>query len=163
MQVRNAKSEDLAEVMRCVEAARNYMRANGNPHQWTDGYPSEELLTNDIKNQQLYVCVGDDDKIHGVFAFIIGADPTYAYIENGAWLNDEPYGAIHRIGSDGEAKGIFAAAINYCKGQIKNLRIDTHEKNQTMRYLLAKHGFKEVGTIYIEDGSPRIAFQLVQE
>ena len=129
MQVRNAKSEDLAEVMRCVEAARNYMRANGNPHQWTDGYPSEELLTNDIKNQQLYVCVGDDDKIHGVFAFIIGADPTYAYIENGAWLNDEPYGAIHRIGSDGEAKGIFAAAINYCKGQIKNLRIDTHEKN----------------------------------
>ena len=84
-------------------------------------------------------------------------------IENGAWLNDEPYGAIHRIGSDGEAKGIFAAAINYCKGQIKNLRIDTHEKNQTMRYLLAKHGFKEVGTIYIEDGSPRIAFHLVQE
>lgn len=67
-----AKIGGLAEVMRCVEAARNYMRANGNPHQWTDGYPSEELLTNDIKNQQLYVCVGDDDKIHGVFAFIIG-------------------------------------------------------------------------------------------
>ena len=30
----------------------------------------------------------------GVFAFIIGDDPTYQVIEDGGWLNDNPYGAI---------------------------------------------------------------------
>lgn len=163
MKVRNAVYEDMPEILRCVEAARNYMRANGNLTQWTDGYPSEELLRNDISLGQLFVCVGDDEVIHGIFAFIIGADPTYGYIENGAWLNDEPYGAIHRIGSDGEARGIFKAAMDYCQKQIKNLRIDTHEDNKTMRYLLEKYGFKQTGVIYIEDGSPRIAFHFAGE
>jgi hypothetical protein len=32
---------------------------------------------------------------------MIGKDPTYAVIENGNWLNDEPYGVIHRIASNG--------------------------------------------------------------
>lgn len=163
MQVRLANYDDLAEVLRCVEAARNYMRANGNATQWTDGYPSEELLKSDIDLGQLFVCVGDDEVIHGVFAFIIGLDPTYAYIENGAWLNDEPYGAIHRIGSDGKAKGIFQACLAYAKEQVKNVRIDTHDDNKTMQHLLAKNGFVHVGTIYIEDGSPRIAYHLVVE
>lgn len=163
MKVRTAVYEDMSEIMRCVAAARNYMRANGNMEQWTDGYPSEELLLNDIKLGQLFVCVSDDEVIHGAFAFVIGEEPTYGYIENGAWLNDEPYGAIHRIASDGEAKGIFKAVIDYCKNHIKNLRLVTHEDNKIMYHLLDKYGFKQTGVIYIEDGSPRVAFQLAQE
>ena len=32
-----------------------------------------------------------------------------------------------------------------------------------MRHLLEKNGFKECGIIYVEDGTPRIAFQRYQK
>ena len=35
--------------------------------------------------------------LHGVFAFILGEDPTYGVIEDGQWLSGDPYGTIHRI------------------------------------------------------------------
>ena len=38
--------------------------------------------------------------------------------------------------------------------------IDTHEKNKTMQHVVEKLGFKRCGIIYIEDGTPRIAYQL---
>jgi hypothetical protein len=30
------------------------------------------------------------------FCFWQGKDDTYDYIENGKWLNDKPYGVVHR-------------------------------------------------------------------
>ena len=36
------------------------------------------------------------DRIEAVFAFILGADPTYAAIEDGQWLDDTlPLSLIH--------------------------------------------------------------------
>lgn len=40
----------------------------------------------------------------GTFCFIVGEDPTYAVIDNGKWLNDAPYGVIHRMASNGKRK-----------------------------------------------------------
>ena len=42
---------------------------------------------------------------------------------------------------------------------IKNIRIDTHEDNRIMQHLLDKYGFAKCGCIYVEDGTPRIAYQ----
>lgn len=97
--------------------------------------------------------------VHGVFAFIIGPDPTYTYIEDGVWLNDDVYGTIHRIAGDGVAKGVFKKCLDFCKSQIDNLRIDTHHNNLTMQHLVEKNGFEKCGIVYMEDGSPRIAYQ----
>ena len=44
----------------------------------------------------------DETGIHGVFALFEGAEPTYAHIEEGEWLNDEPYVTIHRLAGDGQ-------------------------------------------------------------
>ena len=97
-----------------------------------------------------------------MFAFILGDDPTYARIE-GAWKSDASYGTIHRIASDGEVKGIFAAAIAFCKTRSAHLRIDTHADNKTMRHAIEKAGFKECGIIRVADGTPRIAYELIPE
>jgi RimJ/RimL family protein N-acetyltransferase len=43
--------------------------------------------------------------------------------------------------------------------QIPNIRIDTHRDNAIMQHLLEKNGFVKCGIIYVEDGSPRIAYQ----
>ena len=34
-------------------------------------------------------------------------DPTYLYIEDGEWQNDESYVTIHRIASDQKVRGII--------------------------------------------------------
>jgi ribosomal protein S18 acetylase RimI-like enzyme len=94
-------------------------------------------------------------------------DPTYGYID-GAWMNDEPYGVIHRIASDGERRGIFKNVLEFCKEKmavrnIKNLRIDTHADNKPMQHLVEKYDFNRCGIIYLGNGSPRIAYQLETE
>ncbi|MBR1970119.1 MAG: N-acetyltransferase [Clostridia bacterium] len=161
MKVRKALPEDLNSIFEIYETAREYMRRTGNPTQWGTNKPSEELLVDDIRKGELYVGEAEDGNIHFVFAFILGEDPTYSYIENGKWLSDAPYGTIHRIASDGVVSGVVKTAVDFCKKTITNLRIDTHENNKTMQHVVEKLGFVKCGIIYIDDGTPRIAYQLL--
>lgn len=156
--IRNATAGDLEDILAIYESARSYMNETGNPTQWAGGYPKRELLEDDIAKEQLYVYVAKGD-VHGVFAFIIGDDPTYAVIENGEWLNNEPYGTIHRIASDGKCMGVLGECVRFCAERIGNLRIDTHHDNRVMQEAVTRQGFQECGVIYVDDGSPRIAYQ----
>ena len=45
--------------------------------------------------------------------------------------------------------------------QMESIRIDTHEKNVRMRRFLEKLGFEERGIIYLKDGNPRVAYELI--
>ena len=100
----------------------------------------------------------DETGIHGVFALFDGAEPTYAHIEEGEWLNDEPYVTIHRLAGDGRVHGLFQCAAEHCKLLSPNVRVDTHANNTTMQRLIEKSGFKKCGIIHVRDGSPRIAY-----
>ena len=104
------------------------MRINGNLNQWRDTYPPEALIIDDIKNKNSYV-IEKDGVVCGVFAFIIGDDPTYQKIE-GQWKNSAPYGAIHRVASSGMMRGVFPACVKFCEAKISNLRVDTHHDNK---------------------------------
>lgn len=155
-----ATTEDLDYIMQIYARAKKYMVEMGNPNQWNGTYPERELLEQDIAKRQLYV-YKVDGQVHAVFAFIIGEDATYAYIEDGQWLNNKPYGTIHRIASDGLYKGVLAKCVDYCVEQIANLRADTHHDNKIMQHLLEKNGFKRCGTIYLASGAPRLAYHRV--
>ena len=161
--IRLAHFGDLDDIERVYAAARAYMAASGNPHQWGDsGYPRRSLLESDIQRRQLYV-LEEAGGIRGVFAFMLGDDPTYGRIEEGQWPNHRPYGTIHRIASDGQSKGVFAKAFDFCRQHIDELRVDTHRDNKTMQHLATRHGFKRCGIIYLENGDPRIAYQYSKE
>lgn len=155
--IRPAAPEELPRLMEIYAAARAFMRESGNPGQWGTSDPKEELIARDIAAGNSYVFT-EEGEIVGAFSFTEGCDPTYGYIE-GAWLSDEPYCTIHRLAGDGRAHGLFSAALAFCAERCKNLRADTHEKNAVMRHLLIKHGFRECGVIYVENGTPRIAYQ----
>ncbi|MCI8528372.1 MAG: N-acetyltransferase [Lachnospiraceae bacterium] len=158
--IRKASMTDLQEILQIYAHARERMRQNGNPSQWGERWPWEEVVAEDIEAGQSFV-TEEEGKICGVFAFLPGIEPTYQKIENGSWLNEEAYGTIHRLAGDGWTKGVFAACQEYCGKIIPNIRIDTHADNHIMRHLLDKHGFKTCGIIYVEDGTPRIAYQKV--
>lgn len=156
--IRLAQTGDLDRIMDIYSAARAFMRRSGNPTQWGDHHPPRDMLEQDIAQQHLYVWL-EDGVIHGVFAFVLGDDPSYAHIEDGNWLNDEPYGTIHRIASSGETRGVFAQCLAFCRGLHGNIRIDTHHDNLVMQQLVTRHGFVRCGIVYVSDGSPRIAYQ----
>lgn len=158
-QIRTARPEDLKRIEEIYAYARRFMAQTGNPNQWGNHNPPTEQLVEDIRERNLFV-VEDSGGIHGVFYFWIGEDPTYQIISGGSWLSDQTYGTIHRIAGDGTG-GIFAAALAFCRGQISHLRIDTHHDNLVMQHVVEKHGFQRRGIIYISDGSPRIAYEML--
>lgn len=160
MKIRLSKTEDLDTIMNIYDAGRQTMRNNGNDKQWINGFPERSLIESDIEKGISYVFTDDDDVPHAVFAFIIGEDPTYSYIEDGKWHSDEQYGTIHRIASDGTLHGIVQAATDFGFTKIGYIRVDTHEKNKIMQKTVTSIGFKRAGIIYISDGSPRIAFDI---
>lgn len=157
-QIRKAEIADLPEIEKIYAYARDFMARTGNPNQWGKRNPPTEQLKEDIAAGNLYVV--EDGGIHGVFAYISGEDLAYGCIEDGAWISSAPYGTIHRVASDGSG-GIFTAALSYCKEESSHLRIDTHHDNWVMQHVIEKHGFQRCGIIYLEDGSPRIAYELV--
>ena len=163
MKIRKSTEQDLERMNEIYVYARDYMAKTGNPNQWgPTNWPPAELLRNDIRTGNSYVCENDEGKVIGTFYFIQGPDiePTYKNITGGKWLDPSPYGVIHRIASDGSEKGIGAFCINWAYEQCKHIRIDTHGDNTVMQNLLKKLGFQPCGTIYVEEDSfPRIAFE----
>ncbi len=158
LNIRNATIADFERIMEIYKYAQDYMIRTGNPTQWGHSYPDPALVQSDIRRNVCKV-IYDESGIHGVFALFEGADPTYAHIEDGQWLNDEPYVTIHRLAGDGKTHGLFQCVVDYCKNLYRNIRVDTHADNRTMQRLIEKNGFAKCGIIYEDDGSPRIAYR----
>ena len=162
MHIRTALLEDLPFILPIYADARVYMRENGNPHQWAGIYPDEATLRDDFAKQQLFVCV-ENDRIVGVFCYFFGNEPTYDRIYEGAWLNDRPYGVLHRIAVAAHRRGVASHCFDFCLSQCKSLKIDTHRDNIPMQKSLAKNGFSYCGIIYLASGDERLAYQKLAE
>ena len=158
--IKKAEAKDLQKLNGIYEAARQYMRENGNPDQWGMSYPGEDILLNDIANGVLYT----DEEFN--FAFVLmGEEEAYRDIYGGSWLNDKPYLTLHRVAGNGKVKGVFSKVFEYSLMKMKeaglsNIRIDTHEKNLTMQKALARQGFVRCGLVRLREGE-RIAYQYV--
>lgn len=165
MRVRLANEEDLQEVIDLTARVKEeYFEANGIP-QWTDDYPAEIDFARDLQAGRLFVMHMGECLI-GYASMEVAEDPCYGEIEGGSWKEEGPYVLIHRfaINPDWHRMGMgtvlmaLADKLAEAKGA-KSARSDTHEKNAGMIALLEKCGFEKRGTIHLEDGSPRIAFE----
>lgn len=157
--IRLSTTGDIDRIMEIYESAKYFMRSTGNFKQWTGGYPDKETILKDIYRKCHYLAEDEEGNLFMAFSFIVGEDPTYKVIENGEWLNDKPYGTIHRIASSGLQGGMLKECVRYCADMIDNIRIDTHVDNGPMQSALHKLNFSLCGIIYLADGSPRLAFQ----
>ena len=112
--IRRAAPADFGRIMEIYADARAFMAEHGNPNQWgATHWPPAELIRRDIADGNSYVCVHGEDVV-GVFFFQAGPDiePSYRVIEDGAWLDESPYGVIHRLAGDGSVKGIGQCCID---------------------------------------------------
>lgn len=159
MTVRKSETKDISRLMEVYREGREIMLSCGNLHQWKPGYPTEEMIRDDIAKGHGYAILDGQD-IVGAFAFIYGEDPTYRIIDGGEWVDDtKPYATIHRLASLKSSKGVAGTCFDWCWSQIHNVRVDTHEDNVIMRHCIEKAGFKYCGVIHLLNGDPRLAFQ----
>ena len=155
MNIRLATALDADRIFEIYEYARAYMKAHGNPNQWGDNRPEKSLTKDYIKNQSCYV-MEDEGHIFACFVFTIEFEKEYEAI----CPSKVEYGVIHRVASDGSKRGIVERIVDFAKGKVNLLRIDTHEDNKTMQRAIERQNFKKLGIIYLEDKSPRILYEL---
>lgn len=159
--VRFSSYEDIPRLMEIYREAREIMISCGDANQWKPGYPSEDMIRDDIEKGRGFL-VEENGAVEGAFAFILGEDPTYKVIEGGNWIDGKsPYATIHRLASTKTSHGIAETCFRWSWQQIRNLRIDTHEDNVIMRHCIEKAGFRYCGIIHLLNGDPRIAFQKI--
>lgn len=155
MNIRLANTSDTNRIFEIYEYARAYMKAHGNPNQWGDNRPEKSLTKDDIKNQRCYV-MEDEGHIFACFVFTIGFEKEY----EAKFPSNDKYGVIHRVASDGSKRGIVEQIVDFAKGKVNLLRIDTHEDNKIMQKVIERQNFKRLGIIYLKDKSPRILYEL---
>lgn len=157
MKIRKATIEDLPKMREIFNYGRELQIQTGNPNQWEEGYPSKNLMMEDMEKGAAHVCESDQGEIMAVLSVFTEPDPTYYEIE-GQWLNDEPYTTIHRIATSGVVKGVGQYCLQWVQERSENVRIDTHKDNAPMKYVLEKLGFAYCGVIYLDNGDPRDAY-----
>ena len=167
MTIRKSTVSDLDSLMPIFDEARGTIAALG-IDQWQNGYPSREVISEDISKARSYA-VEIDGNIRGTFVLVDDGEITYDKIYGGHWLtgdDSQDYVAIHRVAIlvANRGSGISTAIINYAAEYAKSigrasLRIDTHEGNIVMRRMLEKHGFTLCGTIYLQNGDSRVAYE----
>ena len=161
---RNGTESDLESVMELVTDAQNWF-AKQNIDQWQDGYPTQDIIANDILTKENYII-----ELNGVaiatFVLSFAGEPTYREIYGKGWLNGNRYAVVHRIAVADKyrRKGIAREILYYAEELsaeqgIADIRIDTHRDNQAMRSLLKKMGYTHCGRITLTSGAFREAYQ----
>lgn len=167
MEIKNAENVNIQDILELYIQAKNALQEQG-VDQWQDGYPNRETLIRDMEAGISRVCI-DGHQLLATAAAYVGHEPTYDLIYDGAWLTEsKSYGIIHRIAVSPKAKGrgIAAAVFAFTEELSKNahvtsLRCDTHCDNLAMQSSLTKFGFKLCGTILLEDGGKRLAYEKI--
>ena len=164
MILRKAVISELPIIWKILQQAIEQRRLSGSD-QWQNGYPNEEVVTDDIANGYGYVLV-DNDTIIGYSAIIFGIEPAYEEI-NGTWLSTGDYVVVHRVATSDTVKGkgigtlIFKMIENLSiEHKVFSIKVDTNFDNIPMLKILDKLDYTYCGEIFF-NGSPRRAYEKV--
>ena len=156
----------LDTITKIVSDARSRIGRLG-IDQWQYGYPSRDVIAADIRAGRSFVARDDDGSLAAVFTVIFDGEPAYDKIFGGAWASgEESYLAVHRIAVSGEKlrRGVASSAMGFVEQMAKEMgrrsvRIDTHEGNIPMRTMLERNGYIHCGSIYLDSGEHRVAYE----
>lgn len=166
MKLERATVKDLNVTMSIIRDAQNLL-ASQNIDQWQNGYPTEQIILDDIKNKESYILKSEQFEPLATTMFSVRDEPSYTKIL-GQWKTDSStkYGVIHRMAvaknhrGKGLAKFIFSTSEKWLiKQQIPSMRIDTHKDNFTMQQLLKVLDYSYCGIIHLPNGDQRLAFE----
>ena len=157
--------KDIDRVMVILGEARQSIGKLG-IDQWQYGYPSRDIIKDDVDNKISYVVKDESDEIIATFCLKEDEEPTYNKIYEGAWISNEESYALHRIAicnsqrGKGIADKIISFIVDKCRSDnIASVKVDTHKGNIPMRKMLERNGFVYCGIIYLATGEERVAYE----
>jgi len=168
---RKATEADMPVLLQMYAQGRKAI-ANLGIDQWQNGYPAEKDIAADLDAGVLWVSYDPSisEEPASVCAVILTGEPTYESIRDGAWLTgqSQKYTTIHRITVSPafRGKGVAGQTMQFgmaCGREAghSSLRIDTHAGNIAMRNMLEKNGFTHCGTITLQSGEDRVAYEIL--
>ena len=161
---RRAARCDLPQILRLVEQAQRFLAACG-VDQWQDGFPTADVLRQDITCRQGYV-VTVDGIVSAFVCLSLEPEEAYAHPIRGGFRLSGPYATIHRTAVDDACRGrglshiLFSVCQREAAAAGKTvLRIDTHPDNARMRHIIRREGFTECAEIRMGNGTVRIVYE----
>lgn len=147
--IRLATPTDLPPIMEGIKGAKKQLKKHKSG-QWQNGEPSIKTIKKDIEIGQYFVLAVDGVITAG--CALLFFEDAYTNLNKGAWLNEDPYGVVHRfyVHPSFQRKGYAVKLLQGIENHllqlgIHNCRIDTHERNLPMRRTLEKLNYIEVG------------------
>ena len=168
MNLQKAIISDLPAMMNIVRQAQASLKSLG-IDQWQNGYPTSEIVRQDIENGDAYVLT-DNGQVVAMMTVIYNDEPTYDRIYDGEWLSRGDFAVVHRMAVDNRLRQVGMASFLLqeaekmaIKKRIPSIKIDTHKGNSPMRRTLEKNGFVYCGYILLSDGNHRVAYEKLFE
>ncbi|USS88211.1 GNAT family N-acetyltransferase [Fructilactobacillus hinvesii] len=166
--IRKATEKDLDDISEIINAGRGFLKEQG-IDQWQGSYPSRDDIKRDVDNGIAYV-LEVDGKVAGSATLHLGIDPDYLEMEEGEWEHgsEAHYSAIHRVAVSNNYRG-QGLAYKLISGLLtissllgfKDVRIDTHPKNEGMQHIILASGFTKRGIIRTKiEEDDRFAYQI---
>ncbi|WP_294472644.1 GNAT family N-acetyltransferase [uncultured Intestinimonas sp.] len=153
--------DDAQKCYSIIKEAKQFQREQGFA-QWTDDYPNQDTIQQDIQTGKGYVLISDK-QIAGYMCIDFSGEPAYENID-GKWNTGLPYAVIHRMAfcEAFRDRGLSSIALSLieslCRSKsIKNIRMDTGFANKRMQHILKKNGFSKCGIINFQ-GSGKLAY-----
>lgn len=163
--IRRATIHDVDRILSIIRDAQLSLRDLG-IDQWQDGYPSRDVIEEDIARCVGYVQCNDKNEAVGYAAIVLSGEEAYLQIADNEWHTPSEYVVVHRlcVANDCRRKGTAIHLLQHAAAiarshDIHAFRIDTHRGNVRMLAMLEKLGFTYVGIIYYTSGE-RLAFDL---
>ncbi|KAI7252842.1 hypothetical protein KC345_g11442 [Hortaea werneckii] len=127
------------------------MQAGGSD-QWDDSYPNRDIITADIEQGTLFVCI-DNEAIAGIIVLDENQSEQYGAIE---WQQQQgPHLVMHRLAvhpefqGKGIARQLIAFAEEYARRSgYSSIRMDTYAKNERVLKIYPSLGYVQRGEIY---------------
>lgn len=159
-----AREDEIKLCYKIIEEGKRYQQEQGFT-QWTDDYPNEETIRQDILDKKGFVVKVDGD-IAGYMCIDFDGEPAYKAID-GKWQSEDRYAVVHRMAFSKKYRGIGLADITWrlieefcCESGIYYIRVDTDFPNKRMQHILEKNGYTHCGEIVFQ-GSGKLAYDKV--
>ncbi len=151
---RAAQPADMDGILAAVDDARASLKKLG-ADQWQGPYPAAQDFGEDIENGICHV-VFHGEELAGFFTLSPAGESDYEGITDGKWRHTGAYCTLHRaaVSAKYRGSGISDKLMEFVDERaavmgFRAVRTDTHRKNEPMKKLLTKHGYRYRGNVDI--------------
>lgn len=155
--IKKAEPQDIKRIKSITEACARHMISQG-IFQWNENYPSLNILTQDVKNGEVYVYEVEQGLV-GTVMFSFNMDDFYSEIQWQTPNDKQLY--VHRLAVHPEyqGKGIAQKLMDFGETLAKennclSVRLDTFSKNPRNNRFYQARNYQQVGQVFFSQKSP---------